>query len=724
MYGGDIEHNSILFNQSTNPTIATNGGGLLIMGAPDVDPTCGAITDIDCLNPTPVAPADGAGPGLVINANLIMGNAAESGSGGGIRFQAVNGTDVITFPGTPASWYSVLVTNNIITNNVAGWDGAGISLKDALVVNIINNTIVSNDTTASSGVLFNTLGAPLASSQGPCAVARNADGTCPQPWTTSTPQPAGIVAIQNSSNLTANLPTTTPVVCPAGHFQGTNATNANCRDFSYPLLYNNVIWQNRTFNISVGGLGTGPVNQQNVVTLAPTLSQPSTASTGANGGGVIITGGTGACVSGANYWDIGVRGDTGPDNHSSGVQLAPTYSVLTDVSAASGYSGAALHNSGSNPTVLSQYCNGSRVPPENGGMGYYVPPGISDATVPNPIFNLTPAATVDEGNNWINITWGPLSLSNPSVVRPAGTNATPLGNYGPAAGSPVINYVPSSAPTYAAAPGFDFYGTARKGNGAVDAGAVEFASAVVGAAVLNVTPTSVTFANQPTGSTSAAQTLTLHNTGTAGATGIAVAVATTSTPTTPNQFARPAGAAGGTCGTTLAAGGTCTINVTFTPTTTGAKTGTATITANVPVSGSPVPLSGTGIAAVVSASLTPTSWTTSATRGCTTGGTNPTCPLQVFSLTNTGNVNLTGIAQGALGGTNASEFIIARAMSTCGPAGGGQLSGQTTLAPGASCSIAVRFAPLTTQTTGVKTATVSVTDAAGTQSSTLTGTAN
>jgi len=36
----------------------------------------------------------------------------------------------------------------------------------------------------------------------------------------------------------------------------------------------------------------------------------------------------------------------------------------------------------------------------------------------------------------------------------------------------------------------------------------------------------------------------------------------------------------------------------------------------------------------------------------------------------------------------------------------------------------VQFRPLTTQPTGAKTATVSVTDAAGTQSSTLTGTAN
>ena len=51
-------------------------------------------------------------------------------------------------------------------------------------------------------------------------------------------------------------------------------------------------------------------------------------------------------------------------------------------------------------------------------MGYQVPPGIADATVPNPIFNLTPAATVDEGNNWINISWGPLALTNPAVYGP------------------------------------------------------------------------------------------------------------------------------------------------------------------------------------------------------------------------------------------------------------------------------------------------------------------
>ena len=125
-YDGDIEHNSILFNQSLNPTIPANGGGLMVMGTPDADPTCGATTDQDCVSaPGALTPSDGVGPGLVINANLIMGNAAEAGSGGGLRLQNVNGSDVLAFPTTPSQWYSPTITNNIIADNVAGlgWSG-------------------------------------------------------------------------------------------------------------------------------------------------------------------------------------------------------------------------------------------------------------------------------------------------------------------------------------------------------------------------------------------------------------------------------------------------------------------------------------------------------------------------------------------------------------------------------------------------------------------------
>src|SRR5438445_988274 len=237
-YGGDIEHNSILFNQSTNPTIATNGGGLLIMGSPDVDPPCGTQTDQDCVPALgSVGPSDGVGPGLLINANLIMGNAAESGSGGGLRLQHVNGSDVISFPngasnvtfpgisGSRSPWYSATVTNNIIVNNVAGWDGGGVSLLDALNANIINNTIMSNDSTASAGVLFNTVGAPVASTQ---------QSSCIQTGSTtaSCPQVAGLVSVQNSATLVANFPAS--ITCPAGHFSGTTPSNGTCRTVSYP----------------------------------------------------------------------------------------------------------------------------------------------------------------------------------------------------------------------------------------------------------------------------------------------------------------------------------------------------------------------------------------------------------------------------------------------------------------------------------------------------------
>jgi hypothetical protein len=217
------------------------------------------------------------------------------------------------------------------------------------------------------------------------------------------------------------------------------------------------------------------------------------------------------------------------------------------------------------------------------------------------------------------------------------------------------------------------------------------------------------FGNVPTGTTSAALTLTLHNTGTGTLTGITVG------PASSGLYTR----SGGTCVATLAAGTTCTITVVFKPTANGLVSATLPITASVTVAGSPVSLSGTGVTQVIAATLLPAAHTFAATtRGALVG------PTQNFTLTNTGNVTLTGIAQAALGGTNPTEFTIIRAASTCGPAGGGQFVPNTTLAPGATCNVEVMFKPLSAQTTGVKNATVSVTDLAGTQTSTLTGTAN
>jgi hypothetical protein len=699
-YNGDIEHNAFLFNQSTNPTIPANGGAMVIMGAPDVDPTCGITTDQDCVPPLgSVGPSDGAGPGLVINANLVMGNQAESGTGGGIALQHINGSDVVSFPNGASvcpnaslagcGWNSVSLTNNIIVNNVAGWDGAGVSLLDALAVNFVNNTVVSNDSTGSSGVLFDTVGAPLATTGGSNCVQTGST-------TASCPQIAGLVSIQNSAVLFANLGPLT-VTCPAGH-----GTAGNCKNHSAPLLYNDLFWQNRSYYIGVGALGQGTVNQQNVVALYNAFGGQTTANQAASQ----TT--TGQCVSGSQYWDIGVRGDSGPTNHGGGT-LVPTYSFLTNA-AADGYGAAAQHNSGSNPSVVRQYCNGSRVPPEFQNGGWQVPPGIADATVPNPIFNLSPVATVDEGNNWINISWGPLAMTNPV------TNAV-LGNYALQAGSTAINYIPASAGgasgAFTLAPSTDYFGNSRKGNGFVDAGAVEFSAGGGGGggASATVSPASLAFGNWAVGTTSNPMLVTVTNTGTVALTG-----GTFSSPGAP--FARvttgtfPAGAPN--CGGTLAVGASCTLKYTFAPT--SAVTSNANVTVvytGATVTGSPVALSGTGVAARATVAISPNPLSITAPAGSFTG--TGTVNLMNTAASGGSSVAVTNVA--VAGGTFPFSFFFVTAGSdTCTGAN---------LAPGASCSVGVTFFDLTPRGSNIA-GTITFTDTAtgSPQSGALTGLGN
>jgi hypothetical protein len=455
IFNGDIEHNSFVFNQSSNPSIPTNGGAIQVMGTPDTDPTCPGVPDTDC----PPGLSDGTGPGLLINANLIQGNSADSGSGGAIRLQQVNGTEVGTFASQPQHWHDVTITNNIIANNLAGWDGAGISLQDALNVKIINNTIAHNDSLASSGVLTTSLGAPMASApSGNCTMTGPTGAN-----TASCPQSSGLTSTQNSALLTSTF-TGLTITCPPGM--------TNCRSISDPILYNDVFYQNRAFYVGVTGSGTGNLNQQNQVALFD-----------ASGAAVPAQTATGSCTGTDSYWDIGVRGDqwaSGGPNHASGFTLHPINSLI-----------------GVNPNFVTQYCNGSRVPPEctvadgcGGTHGFGVPPGIADAVTPNPLFSLVPSATVDEGNNWINLSWGPLSLTNPSVTGGTFNNyggGPQLGNYSLLAGSPAINAITCGAGSTTTsclpsgeitpAPSTDFFGKPRPDStntSHIDVGAVEF----------------------------------------------------------------------------------------------------------------------------------------------------------------------------------------------------------------------------------------------------------
>jgi hypothetical protein len=104
---------------------------------------------------------------------------------------------------------------------------------------------------------------------------------------------------------------------------------------------------------------------------------------------------------------------------------------------------------------------------------------------------------------------------------------------------------------------------------------------VVSAPSASLTPGSLTFNSQPVGYASAAQTVTLTNSGNAALSITRIAAS--------GDFAET-----NACGASLAAGASCAISVTFTPSAGGTRSGTLTITDNAAGSPHTVTLTGTG----------------------------------------------------------------------------------------------------------------------------------
>jgi hypothetical protein len=208
----------------------------------------------------------------------------------------------------------------------------------------------------------------------------------------------------------------------------------------------------------------------------------------------------------------------------------------------------------------------------------------------------------------------------------------------------------------------------------------------------------VAFGSVATGTSAGPQSITVTNSGNAPLLVSGVTV----TGTGASSFsATPAASCA-----SIPAGGSCTVSVTFAPTSVGAKEGTVTITHNsLNVAGTvtSVSVGGTGVAPVAGAAPGALAF------GSVANGT--TSAAQTITVSNSGNSPLT-VTSIAVTGTDAAMF-------TATPTGC-----NAAIAPAASCTIAVRFAPTTT---GAKTATVSIThnsnNVAGSVSNvTLTGT--
>ena len=160
------------------------------------------------------------------------------------------------------------------------------------------------------------------------------------------------------------------------------------------------------------------------------------------------------------------------------------------------------------------------------------------------------------------------------------------------------------------------------------------------------------------------------------------------------------------CGATLDNGHSCTVQITFTPTAEGARSGTLTITddgGRTPGNMQIVSLTGTGTAPA--ASLSPPSLAAFAGQNVGTASS-----AQKVTLSNTGNAPL-AVASVAISGTDGGDFSEA---NTCGGS----------VAAGAGCTVSIVFKPAAA---GSRTGMLTITDnsngeAGSTQSVSLSGT--
>jgi hypothetical protein len=233
------------------------------------------------------------------------------------------------------------------------------------------------------------------------------------------------------------------------------------------------------------------------------------------------------------------------------------------------------------------------------------------------------------------------------------------GNATLAAGSSCVitfTFNPTAAGTFSAT--LNFYDTAPN-----SPQTVTLTGTGGGTPAVSLSPTSLTFASTNVGSTSAAQTVTLKNTGT----GVLTISSVSFTGSNASSYTQT-----NTCGTSLAASASCTFSLAFQPTAVGTASATLSIADNASSTVQTIALTGTGVG-VPAVSISPTSLTFASTN------VGSTSAAQTVTLKNTGTGALT-ISSVSFTGSNAASYA---QTNTCG----------TSLAASASCAISITFKP-------------------------------
>ena len=329
----------------------------------------------------------------------------------------------------------------------------------------------------------------------------------------------------------------------------------------------------------------------------------------------------------------------------------------------------------------------------------------SGAAAPTPAVGLS-ATTLDFGSQTLGVTSGPpktVVISNTGTanlvlgtITTTGTNAAEFApsncsNTTITAGmscSVGVTFTPAALNARTAT-----LSIASNASGSPHGVALSGSGVAAPAPAVALSPASLAFGNQTVGTTSAATAITLKNSGNA-------ALGISSIVTAGSGFASTHN-----CAASLAAAASCTINVTYAPTSAVASTGAVTVTSTAAGSPHAVGLSGTGTAPTPTAPIA-TLAPVAVDFGMVTLNTPST--TRAVSLTNTGNapLNLTAVN---VAGANAGEFSQTHDCPVGGP-----------LAAGAKCTINSKFTPTVA---GARAATLSLTsNAAGSPAVDLNGT--
>ncbi|HWG25892.1 choice-of-anchor D domain-containing protein [Actinospica sp.] len=429
---------------------------------------------------------------------------------------------------------------------------------------------VLNPTSSAAAVSSIAVTGPFAETNN-CGSSIAAGGSCTAS-VTFTPTAAG--AQSGTLTVTAGGVTSTTTLSGTGTAPGP-VLGASPGALSFPNEVVGTAAPSQTVTVSNSGTSSATVSS---VAVTGPYTETNNCSTVAVNGSCTVTVGFTPTANGANPGTLTITSNannspTTVTLSGSGIGSSTNLALAGTMTASSSASGFPASNANDgNTSSYWESLDGSAYPQTlTANLGHSYPLGSVTLTLPPSTAWSTRTETLSvlgsaNGTTYTtlvpsaNYTLNPATGNTVSINLPSGTNDQYL----------ELSFTANTGWNAAQVSEFEIFPAAGSGNGSPSA-------------TLSASPSSLSFGNQNTGTTSAAQSVTISNTGTAAA---SISSISTAAPYAETN----------TCGGSLAAGATCTASVTFAPTATGSSTGSLSVASNASNSTLTVALSGTGTA--------------------------------------------------------------------------------------------------------------------------------